>query len=240
MKLKRAASISFFILTFSQIDAFGKIYKHNHKQSEELTPKITTKKSSYNSFPQIEVNRFINYIANNIDDFPVKNKNQLKSFQILSNIQLRTKGNFIAEGDVMIQNGGSIIVAEKFEYDYKSRKISLKGNIKFSSKGQFFEASEFNYDLNNKTGFFKDIFGSINFESLDFIKLEKEIDPNVTEDVFLDTEIPTTDEKIVRLYNSGGINGMRWTIFLTIAAMVYGGSMEAIGALKKITNFLCN
>ncbi len=189
MKIKRAASISFFILIFSQIDAFGKIYKYNHKQSEELTPKITTKKSSYNSFPQIEVNRFINYIANNIDDFPVKNKNQLKSFQILSNIQLRTKENFIAEGDVMIQNGGSIIVAEKFEYDYKVRKISLKGNIKFSSKGQFFEASEFNYDLNNKTGFFKDIFGSINFESLDFIKLEKEIDPNVTEDVFLDTEI---------------------------------------------------
>ena len=120
MKIKRAASISFFILIFSQIDAFGKIFKHNHKQPEELTPKITTKNSSYNSFPQIEVNRFINYIANNIDDFPVKNKNQLKSFQILSNIQLRTKGNFIAEGDVMIQNGGSIIVAEKFEYDYKS------------------------------------------------------------------------------------------------------------------------
>lgn len=60
----------------------------------------------------------------------------------------------------------------------------------------------------------------------------------ILKSVFLDTEIPTTDDKIVRLYNSGGINGMLWTIFLTIAAMVYGGSMEAIGALKKITNFL--
>ena len=189
MKIKRAASISFLILNFLQIDAFGKIVKNNQNLSEKLSPKIISKISSYNSYPQIEVNRFINSIANNINNFPVKNSNQLNNFQILSNIQFRTEENFIAEGNVAIQNGGSIVVAEKFEYDYKSRKISLNGNIKFYSKGQFFEASEFNYDLNNKTGFFKDIFGSINFDSLDFIKLEKEIDPNVTEGVFIDTEI---------------------------------------------------
>ena len=128
-------------------------------------------------------------VANNIENSFSDNSDKLNSVQIISNTQLRTDEYFIAEGDVMIQNGGSIIVAEKFEYDYKVRKISLKGNIKFSSKGQFFEASEFNYDLNNKTGFFKDIFWSINFESLDFIKLEKEIDNNINEDVFIDTEI---------------------------------------------------
>ena len=189
LKIKRAASISFLILNFLQIDAFGKIVKNNQNLSEKLSPEIISKISSYNSYPQIEVNRFISSIANNINNFPIENSNQLNNFQILSNTQLRTEKNFVAEGNVAIQNGGSIVVAEKLVYDYKSRIISLNGNIKFYSKGQFFEASEFNYDLKNKTGFFKDIFGAINFDSLDFIKLEKKIDNNITEGVFIDTEI---------------------------------------------------
>ena len=34
------------------------------------------------------------------------------------------------------------------------------------------------------------------------------------------------------------MKGMLWTIYLTISAMIFGGSMDGIGALKKITNFL--
>ena len=56
--------------------------------------------------------------------------------------------------------------------------------------------------------------------------------------VFLDTEIPTNNDRIVRLYNSGGMKGMLWTINLTICAMIFGGSMDAIGALSKITSAL--
>ena len=58
--------------------------------------------------------------------------------------------------------------------------------------------------------------------------------------VFTDTSIPTDNERIVRLYESGGMKGMLWTIYLTISAMIFGGSMDGIGALKKITNYLLN
>ena len=34
------------------------------------------------------------------------------------------------------------------------------------------------------------------------------------------------------------MKGMLWTIYLTISAMIFGGSMDGIGALKKITDFL--
>lgn len=40
------------------------------------------------------------------------------------------------------------------------------------------------------------------------------------------------------LYGNGGILSMKWVISLTICAMIFGGSMEAIGALKRITNYL--
>ena len=56
--------------------------------------------------------------------------------------------------------------------------------------------------------------------------------------IFTDTSIPTENPRIERLYDSGGIKAMLWTIFLTISAMIFGGSMDAIGALKKITSFL--
>jgi len=56
--------------------------------------------------------------------------------------------------------------------------------------------------------------------------------------IFFDTEIPTDNERIERLYNSGGMKGMLWTINLTICAMIFGGSMDAIGALSKITSSL--
>ena len=70
------------------------------------------------------------------------------------------------------------------------------------------------------------------------------IDPSqitsVFQSIFIDTEIPTDNSRIERLYNSGGMKGMLWTIYLTISAMIFGGSMDGIGALKKITDFLLN
>ena len=61
---------------------------------------------------------------------------------------------------------------------------------------------------------------------------------SVFQSIFIDTEIPTDNSRIERLYNSGGMKGMLWTIYLTISAMIFGGSMDGIGALKKITDFL--
>ena len=61
---------------------------------------------------------------------------------------------------------------------------------------------------------------------------------SVIKSIFLDTEIPTENMRIQRLYNSGGMTGMLWTIYLTISAMIFGGSMDGIGSLKKITDFL--
>ena len=56
--------------------------------------------------------------------------------------------------------------------------------------------------------------------------------------VFVDTEIVTSNEKLNELFSSGGMKGMLWTIFLIICAMVFGGVMDAIGALARITKSL--
>jgi NhaC family Na+:H+ antiporter len=56
--------------------------------------------------------------------------------------------------------------------------------------------------------------------------------------IFTDVTIQTDDEKLTELFSSGGIAGMIWTILLIVCAMVFGGIMDAIGALAKITKEL--
>ena len=47
-----------------------------------------------------------------------------------------------------------------------------------------------------------------------------------------------TIDKLKQLFGAGGMNGMLWTIYLIMCAMVFGGIMDAIGALSRITNAL--
>lgn len=56
--------------------------------------------------------------------------------------------------------------------------------------------------------------------------------------VLTDTSIQTDNEKLNDLFSAGGMKGMLWTIFLVICAMVFGGIMDAIGALSRITQAL--
>ncbi|WP_044398310.1 Na+/H+ antiporter NhaC [Lacinutrix sp. Hel_I_90] len=60
----------------------------------------------------------------------------------------------------------------------------------------------------------------------------------ITNAVLTDTSIITDNEKLNDLFSSGGMNGMLWTIFLICCAMVFGGVMDAIGALARITKEL--
>lgn len=53
-----------------------------------------------------------------------------------------------------------------------------------------------------------------------------------------DTAIETDNEKLNELFSSGGLKGMLWTIYLILCAMVFGGIMDAIGALSRITQAL--
>ena len=56
--------------------------------------------------------------------------------------------------------------------------------------------------------------------------------------VLIDTNIETDNDKLSELFSSGGMSGMIWTILLITCAMVFGGVIDAIGALAKITKSL--
>lgn len=55
-------------------------------------------------------------------------------------------------------------------------------------------------------------------------------------------EFQSLDEKtkgnLIKLLSGKGMEGMLWTIYLIIAAMIFGGIMDAIGALSRISSAL--
>ncbi|MBS3738063.1 Na+/H+ antiporter NhaC [Mesohalobacter halotolerans] len=55
-----------------------------------------------------------------------------------------------------------------------------------------------------------------------------------------DIKIPTDNELLTDLFQSSGMKGMLNTIWLIICAMVFGGVMEAIGALQTLSKGLLN
>ncbi len=56
--------------------------------------------------------------------------------------------------------------------------------------------------------------------------------------ITVDTNIATNDPALNELFSSGGMAGMLGTIWLIVCAMVFGGIMDGIGALQRITQSL--
>lgn len=53
-----------------------------------------------------------------------------------------------------------------------------------------------------------------------------------------ETSIPTTNDALTDLFTAKGMEGMLGTIWLIVCAMVFGGIMDGIGALSRITKAL--
>lgn len=58
--------------------------------------------------------------------------------------------------------------------------------------------------------------------------------------ITVDIAIPTDNKNLEDLFAAGGMKGMLGTIWLIICAMVFGGIMDAIGALEAISKALLN
>ena len=71
-------------------------------------------------------------------------------------------------------------------------------------------------------------------ETLDFKSAYK----GVMQAMTVDTAVETSSPELNDLFSSGGMSGMLGTIWLIICAMVFGGVMDAIGALSRISKAL--
>lgn len=60
----------------------------------------------------------------------------------------------------------------------------------------------------------------------------------ITKAIFTETSVNSDNEVLSDLLSSKGMIGMLWTILLIISAMIFGGVMDGIGALARISKAL--
>ncbi|WP_298897136.1 Na+/H+ antiporter NhaC family protein [uncultured Psychroserpens sp.] len=118
-------------------------------------------------------------------------------------------------------------------------------NIEISDKEYLAALSETDLErINNDEGRLANLFSDDDLKGLYTIESLKEFFSSDYQDAsIIQTKAENLDKLITikrlkKLFSSGGMNGMIWTILLIVCAMVFGGIMDAIGALARITKAL--
>lgn len=117
-------------------------------------------------------------------------------------------------------------------------------NIEIDDKDYLSVFSEADLDKIKKDDHLKNLFsdddlkGFFTIDSLKNLFSSEYQDAAITQRKADNLDKLITIKRLKKLFSAGGMNGMLWTIFLIICAMVFGGVMDAIGALARITKAL--
>ncbi len=109
-------------------------------------------------------------IANKEKYYSIQNPSKdtedvLLDLQISSESQYWEQGEiFFAEGNVRAFINGATLKADKLEVDQLNKNLVAKGNVVFINGSNYFTASYFQYNLNNKKGKLENVYGVIDIK----------------------------------------------------------------------------
>jgi len=178
---KKLFFIFFIILNFANPTSYSKINLVEEKSLYELNnihiKENLVPKNNIQNIQFLFKNAFQELIAN-LEKGIMNNRENINAAEIKSDIQINNKNFVIAKGNVFVNYKNMILKSDELKYNRKTKVLTINGGIQFKSNDQFFEAAFIKYDLKNKVGFIENIYGSINFDTLDNIASEKKQEIN--------------------------------------------------------------
>ncbi len=132
------------------------------------------------------------------------NPNAKEKFLILSDEQIETQDSFIARGNVIIKYKNATLKTDFIKYSKLDNTIISKGNIQYQNNNQLLKADKFVYNLTNKKGSIKNVYGLI-----DVITLSEDLNwgtPTNLKERAINSEITKTkfeSDNIIGLYLEG-------------------------------------
>ena len=108
-------------------------------------------------------------ILSNIIEDPSPDSNiESLSLDIVADKQYSEGNNiFVAEGNAIIYMNNGNLYADKLTFKRNERIFIAEGNVFFKKGKQYLEADYFEYDLNNKVGFLKNVYAVTDFKNLE-------------------------------------------------------------------------
>ena len=79
--------------------------------------------------------------------------------------QSQLENVFFAEGNVIVYFNNAVLYSDKVTYDQEKKIFIAEGNVRFEKGDQYFECSDFTYNLIKEDGFINNVYGIINIES---------------------------------------------------------------------------
>ena len=145
---------------------------------------LNSLQNSKSPFISLIVNNSINENGEISSKNIESNKKIVFSLDIESKTQYEKDNIFYAEGNVILYLSDGRLLADKVSYDRENKLFKANGDLKFYKGKQFFEATELVYNLKEEEGYIKNIYGTINIETLnkDFeLKNVKDISKNFSD-----------------------------------------------------------
>ena len=176
MRILRIPIICLFVIAsnhnkvFAEFKKSGKFFSFNN----ELGFDADNIKQKNKFHIRDDLNKFINFLALEVEKNGGESKNEIIGLEIISDTKLTTADTFLAKGNVRARTNSIVLQADELEYNSKSKIIFIKGNIKFKTNDQFLLASKIKYDPKVKKGYILDAYGSINFDTLNLIKIKNQ------------------------------------------------------------------
>ena len=134
--------------------------------SKDINNLISTTIHESNQFlTTIKNTQNINSVSNQIENFEKKDTS-VNEVLIESKVQSEKNNILYAEDDVIVIYKGNIIKVDKLLFDKKNKVLKAEGNIQLKINNQIFKADEIEYDFVRKIGYFKNLVGFINLDSI--------------------------------------------------------------------------
>ena len=176
MRIIKFHLIFLFIIASNQNKVFAAFLNNGEDFlfNQELGSETSNIKKNNKKHLQIELSKFLNFLALGTENIEKNSKDQIIGLEIISDTKLTTPDLFLAKGNVTARTNNMVLKADEFEYNSKFNTILIKGDIRFKTQEQFLLASEIKYDTKAKKGYILNAYGSINFDTLGLIKIEND------------------------------------------------------------------
>jgi len=181
-----------FIL-ISDVPSFGRCLENDCNFEKEISIK---KNYSYRVLEKnIKIDKFL---AKFISEKNLKNQSNNSDIEIESDINYVENNEFIAEGDVIVYLKSGTIKTDKLVYDSEKKLTKLFGNIIFEKGNQFFKADYLEFNSDTETGFVENIYGVIDFNSMQK-DLNFKLSNSNTKQCFEDLDLQELPSKVTLL-----------------------------------------
>ena len=142
-----------------------KIYKNNSTNSSQENKYLKSLIIDDTTNFLTSVQNF-NNVDSQIDNLDVSSNKLVNELIIESKVQSEKDNVLNAYGEVIVKYKGNILKADSLLFNKKTKFAKAQGNIQLIVNNQIFQAEEVEYDFIKKKGYFKNVKGLINFESI--------------------------------------------------------------------------